>query len=123
MTRVMLLLLVFSPLSIAAPLQLQCEGPEETQEGNHWDIVESVSHRVVLDKDRGTITIGERKVAYYLSDPPTIYKADDAAEAMEEERDMTYVIGLHRHKLELYYNRKTARRTWVTFVGSCVFTE
>ncbi len=123
MIRAILVFLFLPSVTIAAPLQLQCEGPEETQEGNNTDIVESVSHRVILDKDKGTITVDEHKATYYLSDPPTIYKADDAAEAMQEDRDMTYVIGLHRHTLELYYNRKTARRTWVTFVGSCVFTD
>jgi len=123
MIRVMLLLLTFSSASNAAPLQLLCEGPEETQKGSTRDIVESVSHSVVLDKDQSTITVDDFKVGYYLSDPPTTYKADDEAKAIEDDRDMTYVMGLHRHKLELYYSRKTDRRTWVTFIGSCVFTK
>jgi hypothetical protein len=105
--------------AMADPMTLFCEGKEIPNHNGTSTALLNASHRVVVDKITGTISVGAIKTQYYLTDNKDAYKAMDRDLATSR---VNYTIELNRHSLELDYGY-WAEDVWRSFRGKCVLFQ
>jgi hypothetical protein len=110
---------VICSLAMADTMTFFCEGKEIPNHNGTSTALLNASHRVVLDKITGTISVGAIKAQYYLTDNEDSYKAIDRDLATNR---VNYTIELNRHSLELDYGY-WAGDVWMSFRGKCVLFQ